>query len=238
MSTAISDTVRRWRGPAYAVLTGFALTSCFFNASRVPAIPADSRLDASPLPDGYYCVIEADSDLEDRLDEADCGQWRFDAVAKELIIEPDDPDERTGFALARLNRGVVLMQAYDEDFEGYYLVYAIMREGGAVFLPAIETHEADVLRAQALGVAVAEGDDLLSVEAGDAAAVLELFNDASGRRFDAALRDPQLADQIYSDSVYVVHMGDSLPDSLPKIREFKPVMDKLDWAIERAMTLE
>lgn len=250
---------RRGTQAALAAAAAIALGGCWDLSSEVAVISDATRATSVPTQPGTYCTLSTNFDdagaLLDVFPEDEC--FALDVKKGALVVPWDDEGTLRSFAVAPLGRGAYLLESRSAEDAGevdpeYLLVIAMMRAEGVVVLPELRAGPETLADAAAAGVVIdADADDVadaaedpvgLHILSGDADAAFGVIRDATGRRFDAALRDPALAHELLTESFFYVKV-EGEPETPPEELEpdesvLRAGVAALQEAIGRAMTLE
>ncbi len=236
-----------WTRSLAVLVAALMLAGCYETSSDVPAISDARRVAKSPIAPGIWCSTEVTFDTAGAVTDIklqDCFNARFEAgVLTVEKLHPDEDDRKEGpivFAMAALNRGASLLQTRSEVDKRYELYVAKTREDGIAVLPELKLTPRIIADATALGVTIkrsATSDDLRIV-AGKPDAVFKLIEHAVGFRFDDAVRDRALWNELMTKSFFFLRLESDPKAAPPDPAVLAAQLERLRTAIRFAMTLE
>jgi hypothetical protein len=236
-----------WTRTLALIAAALALAGCYDTRSDVSAISDARRLAKSPIAPGIWCSADVAFDAAGTvtgLKLQDCFSARFDAGM--LTVEKLHPNERDReegpvvFVMAALNRGATLLQIRSEVDKRYELYIAKTREDGIAVLPRLKLTPKIIADAEALGVTIerdASSDDL-GVLTGEPDPVFELMERAVGLRFDHAVRDRALWNELMTKPMFFLRLEADPKAVPPDQAKLTAQLERLRRTIRFAMTLE
>lgn len=250
-----------FRRAGTALLTTAALAllgGCWWHDSEVPAIEADDRPRRSPLQDGVYCPLQADTG--GLALEEDCARLVWDRSERRLRVSEvggldSTPGETLWLDVARLSDGLSVLQntVVEDDGSSSYELFAILpTRRGYVTVPLPEPAVRDAIAAEE-GVTVEPSeaeDDYGSIVAGDPAAVRKVVERSAlawlrAQRTDQEAEegdDPDAEDRLApydpnaaEDAVQPLYSirVETLDDDEPQAAELDDAVADLRHALER-----